>query len=99
MSEPHQTTRPNGPDPGAPWDDWTARLGDGAPPPPRQLPDLSPLFAVFEAMRRAVPAELQAQLTALQREILLTIRALIDWYLERLDSRGRAPSVEDIPIE
>lgn len=99
MSEPHQTTRPNGPDPGVAWDEWRARLGDGGLPPPRQLPDLSPLFAIFDAMRRAVPEELQTQLTALQREILLTIRALIDWYLERLDSRHRAPSVEDIPIE
>jgi hypothetical protein len=32
-----------------------------------------------------VPPELQEQFYALQREVLLTIRALIDWYLERLD--------------
>jgi hypothetical protein len=27
------------------------------------------------------------------------VRALIDWYLERLDARSRPIEVEDIPIE
>jgi hypothetical protein len=43
--------------------------------------------------------ELQDQLTSLLRELLLTLRSLIDWYLERLDSRPREPEVEEIPIE
>jgi hypothetical protein len=68
---------------------------NGIPPPP----DLSSLIAVLEALRRAVPAELQEQLTTLQRELLLTVRALIDWYLERLDKPELAPQVEDIPID
>ena len=62
-------------------------------------PDLSALIAVLEALRRAIPAELQEQFMALQRELLLTIRALIDWYLERLDKPELAPQVEDIPID
>jgi hypothetical protein len=33
------------------------------------------------------------------REFLLTLRSLIDWYLERLDDRPREQHVEDIPIE
>jgi len=68
---------------------------NGVPPPP----DLSSLIAVLEALRRAVPAELGEQLTTLQRELLLTVRALIDWYLERLDKPELAPQVEDIPID
>jgi hypothetical protein len=68
---------------------------NGVPPPP----DLSSLLALLEALRRAIPAELQDQFTALQREALLTIRALIDWYLERLDKPELAPQVEDIPID
>jgi hypothetical protein len=33
------------------------------------------------------------------REFLLTLRSLIDWYLERLERPRREPQVEDIPIE
>jgi hypothetical protein len=41
----------------------------------------------------------EAAFTNLIREFLLTLRSLIDWYLERLDSRPRELEVEDIPIE
>ncbi len=70
---------------------------NGSPPPPP--PDLSALLAVLEALRRAIPVELQEQFNTLQRELLLTLRALIDWYLERLDKPELAPQVEDIPID
>ena len=69
---------------------------NGAPPPP---PDLSALVAVLEALRRAIPLELQEQFNSLQRELLLTLRALIDWYLDHIDRAERGPEVEDIPIE
>jgi hypothetical protein len=46
-----------------------------------------------------VPRELSVQLTALVRELLLTLRALIDWYLERLDGGPHEPEVEDIPLD
>jgi hypothetical protein len=71
-----------------------------APPPPRRgAPDLSPLFVLLDALRSALPREVQAQFTSLIREVLLTLRSLIDWYLERLDSGRREPRVEDIPID
>jgi hypothetical protein len=39
-------------------------------------------------------------LQTVQREALLTTRALIDTYLERLDGdEQRGPRVQDIPIE
>jgi hypothetical protein len=43
--------------------------------------------------------ELDRQLRDIVREFLLTLRSLIDWYLERLDRPPREPRVEDIPIE
>jgi hypothetical protein len=87
---------------------WEAPYEDAPPPPPppgwganqqgQPRLDLQPLFMVLEALRRGVPKELQDQFEALVREILLTLRALIDWYLDRLDS-GPPPTVEDIPID
>jgi hypothetical protein len=61
--------------------------------------DLSALFVLLDAVRRAVPRDLEHQVTALIRETLLALRSLIDWYLERLDRPPREPEVEEIPIE
>ncbi|MGE5635473.1 MAG: hypothetical protein ACM3UV_00805 [Nocardioidaceae bacterium] len=69
------------------------------PPPPRRGPDLAALFLVIDALRRVLPRELEGQLTALLRELLLTLRSLIDWYLERLDRDSREPEIEEIPID
>ena len=80
--------------------EWEREFHD-APPPPRRsgAPDLAPLFAIIEALRRGLPRELQTQFNSLLREVLLTMRALIDWYLERLDRGDRAPKVEEIRID
>jgi len=106
MTEYRQTTPPhNGgdeaPTPPPKWDevDWDTweppkdapRLGPG--------PDLRPVFAIVDALRTALPAELRDQFNSLVREILLTVRALIDWYLERLPAPKEGARVEDIPIE
>jgi hypothetical protein len=104
MTEHRQTTPPDTDQPKDPppsWEEW-ARAANGAAGGPQlrpPFPDLSALIAIFEALRRAVPHELQEQFVALQRELLLTLKALIDWYLERLDGTSRAPQVEDIPID
>jgi hypothetical protein len=66
---------------------------------PRSVPDLSVLLTILDTVRAAVPRELQQQFTALLREVLLTVRVLIDRYLERLDGRSREARVEDIPID
>jgi hypothetical protein len=54
---------------------------------------------LLDGLRRVVPRELEGQLSNLIREFLLTLRALIDWYLERLDRPAREPQVEEIPID
>jgi hypothetical protein len=83
-------------------EDWVRDYGEQGPPPPPPRgsgPDLAPLFALVDALRRGLPRDLQGQFTALVRELLLTLRSLIDWYLERLDRTERKPEVEDIPID
>ena len=45
---------------------------------------------LLDGLPRA-PRELQGQLTDLIREFLLTLRSLIDWYLDRLDQPRRDP--------
>jgi len=78
-------------------------------PPPRsgwQLPEdaagppeLDPLVALVQALRDLIPPDLQRRLIAALRELLLALRALIDWYLERLERRREdAVDVQDIPI-
>jgi hypothetical protein len=74
-------------------DGWARAERDPRPPDPAAL------FTMLDGMRRMAPRELEDQLTNLIREFLLTLRSLIDWYLERLDAPKREPEVEDIPIE
>ena len=99
VPDPEQPDRPETPLRG--WEGWNGGADPGAAPPPlpRGMPDLTPLFEMLASLRRAVPPELQEQIVTLQRELLLTVRALIDWYLERLDEPDRSPEVEDIPID
>ena len=68
-------------------------------PPPQPEPDPAALFIILDALRLSAPAELQDRLTALIREALLTLRALIDHYLERIDDTPVERKVEDIPID
>jgi hypothetical protein len=54
---------------------------------------------VVHALRDLIPPELQKRLAEALRELLLALRALIDWYLERSERRRAAPTkVQDIPI-
>lgn len=75
------------------------RPGASGAPATGEAPSLSSLLALLDALRAIVPRELERQFTALLRELLLTVRALIDWYLERLESDESERRVEDIPIE
>src|SRR3954470_24228690 len=99
QTTPPETDPPPGPPPG--WEEW-ARVANGAATGGAQLrqgiPELvSALMAIFDALRRTIPHELQEQFNALQRELLLTIRALIDWYLERLEGSELADVADAIP--
>jgi hypothetical protein len=63
--------------------------GDGRPTP---AGDLEALVALLEALRELVPPELQQQLADVTRQVLLLIRALIDWWVQRLDPAPGAPA-------
>lgn len=64
---------------------------------------LKAIAGLLEVVRDAVPPELAHQFTGALRELLVAVRSLIDFYLDRLDEPlGRdatAVEVEDIPID
>jgi len=68
-----------------------------------QREELLALAALLQALRDLVPHELQQQVTEVIRQILLLIRAIIDWWVDRLESGRPAapaePAVEEIPID
>jgi len=73
-----------------------AAAGGRQAPPPR-TPDLTVLL---DAARGAVPPELSRQLAEALRELLIALRAIIDWSIARLEVDGPdEPRVEDIPIQ
>jgi hypothetical protein len=85
------------------------RPADREPPPAGwQIPDsdgdarddeLDALMALLRSLRDRIPPELQQRLVAALRELLEAIRALLDWYLERLERpRSQPAEVQDIPI-
>jgi len=82
----------------AEWDS-ARRREEAGQAPGSGMPDLSSLLVLLDTLRSAAPVELQERTTALVREVLLTLRSLIDWYLERLDGPGPKPEVQDIPID
>ena len=61
--------------------------------------ELDLLLEAVHALRDRIPPDLQRRLGEALRELLLALRALIDWYLERSQrSRTQEPEVQDIPI-
>ena len=63
------------------------------------------LVNLIGLLRDLVPDDLRKQVMDLVRQVLLLVRAVIDWYLARLEPGARdAPSrrppvVEDIPLD
>ncbi len=80
-------------------------VGDEPRPTEEARPsELQLVVSLLEALRGAIPDELSAQLAEAVRELLLAVRALIDFYLDRLERGARAEAeagaerVRDIPI-
>ena len=68
-------------------------------PDPRRRDELDALVALLRALRELVPPELQQQVSDVIRQVLLLLRAVIDYWVERLDApRPAEVEVQDIPI-
>ena len=69
---------------------------------PQQCFELCPICRGADVLRATATPEMREQLASVQREALVTMRALIDHYLERLDEaedNAAGPRVEEIPID
>ena len=76
----------------------TPGSGGGAAASP--FPDLTALLRLAEtALRGALPPELARQLADALRELLIALRAIIDYSIARLERPPDEPRVEDIPIQ
>ena len=86
------------------------RVGEGVPPAGFEgertqaersaFPDIAALAGLLEAARTSVPPELAHQLASAARELLIALRALIDWWIARLERERETPvEVQDIPID
>ena len=83
-----------------------AAAGD-EPPPGWRTPgerdqvrdDAAALTDLLQTLAQIIPPELRAQLAEVLRQILLLLRALIDWVVEQLPhARGDERAVRDIPL-
>jgi len=62
--------------------------------------DLAALAGLLELARGTLPPELARQLVQALRELLVALRAILDYSIERLEpGESVAVQVEDIPIE
>ena len=67
--------------------------------------ELQVIVNLLGALRESLPAELTQQLAEAVRELLMAVRALIDWYLDRIEQLPRKAGgggdddrVQEIPI-
>jgi hypothetical protein len=88
-------------------------MGAGVPPRGWDVPSVDPggfsdevraLAGLLSALRDIVPPELRDQISDLVRQLLLVLRALIDWLVARIEQEvdttraGSVRTAEDIPI-
>ena len=72
------------------------------PHPNPQCFELCPICRGADVLRATASPEMREQWASVQREALVTMRAMIDHYLDRLDqaeAQAAGPRVEEIPIE
>lgn len=79
---------------------WQRRAGDAAGLGSWVDPeDLRLLLTALGDLRDRIPPELERRIVVALRELLVALRALIDWCVERAERRAAPPAeVQDIPI-
>ncbi len=65
--------------------------------------EVDELVRLVAALRDLLPPDVRVHLAELARGVLLLVRAVVDWWLARLDggppaAPAREPLVEDIPV-
>src|SRR3954468_20513294 len=81
---------------GVPPNGWAAASSGAAD----AFGDLRVLLRLMDSARGAIPPELARQLADALRDLLIALRAIIDWSLVQLEHDGPdEPRVEDIPIQ
>jgi hypothetical protein len=62
--------------------------------------ELEALVAMLSTVKEMIPPELRAQLAELVRQILVFVRAVLDWWIAQVEGGepGEERQVEDIPI-
>ena len=76
--------------------------GRGEIPQAHECVEWCPICRAADVLRASAPPELRDQVQSVQRDALVTLRALLDAYIERTGDgprRDRRSAVEDIPIE
>lgn len=67
--------------------------------------EVQALVALLDACRDLIPDELEGQFRDVVRQVLLLLRALIDWWVARIDPVAPSPApapddrLQDIPID
>ena len=96
ISEVARTSERGGPPP-AGWQSPGLQEPDSGGRPGSELDSL---IQAAQALRELIPPEALERIIAAVREVLLALRSLIDFYLERLERKPDAPvEVQEIPID
>jgi hypothetical protein len=96
ISEAARTREPGRPPPAG----WQAPGQQEPASGERRGSELESLMQAIQALRELIPAEVLERIMAAIREVLLALRSLIDFYLDRLERKPEEPvEVQEIPIE
>lgn len=78
---------------------WQASGGEDGQASSRVSGEFEQLLQALTTVRDMVPPDLQQRLAEALHQLLLAVRALVDWYFERVEQRRASPvEVQDIPV-